>query len=168
MNRQLWRTLSVGAMAVIFSGCFSVRTYTVNRPRVDQGIPGQSENAPVKTRKMVVMEVVEKDKAAAMIAADQPVQGAVQEAVPVTGPENNFTLPQSAAVPAVPVAATEYTVQKDDTLQKIAKKTYGSFSKWTKIYDANRDAIKDPNFLKPGTVLKIPSIDNVTQPADNQ
>ncbi|MBF0595345.1 MAG: LysM peptidoglycan-binding domain-containing protein, partial [Candidatus Omnitrophica bacterium] len=50
----------------------------------------------------------------------------------------------------------EYKVEKDDTLQKISKKVYGSYSKWTKIYDANKDVIKDPNRLKPGITLKIP------------
>lgn len=52
----------------------------------------------------------------------------------------------------------EYTVEKTDTLQKISKKFYNSYSKWPKIYDVNRDVIKDPNFLKPGTVIKIPDI----------
>lgn len=49
----------------------------------------------------------------------------------------------------------DYVVEKNDTLQKISKKFYGSYSKWTKIYEANKDVIKDPNFLKPGTALKI-------------
>lgn len=52
----------------------------------------------------------------------------------------------------------EYTVEKSDTLQKISKKFYNSYGRWTKIYDVNRDVIKDPNFLKPGTVIKIPDI----------
>lgn len=49
----------------------------------------------------------------------------------------------------------DYVVEKNDTLQKISKKFYGSYSKWTKIYDANKNVISDPNFLKPGTALKI-------------
>ncbi len=53
---------------------------------------------------------------------------------------------------------TEYTVEKNDTLQKISKKFYNSYSKWPKIYDVNREVIKDPNFVKPGTVIKIPDI----------
>ena len=54
----------------------------------------------------------------------------------------------------------QYTVLKDDTLQKIAKKVYGSYSKWIKIYDANKEKIKDPNLVKPGTVLTLPAVDS--------
>ncbi len=49
-----------------------------------------------------------------------------------------------------------YTVQKGDVLGTIAKKVYGSTKKWQKIYDANRDLLKDPNALKVGMKLRIP------------
>ena len=51
-----------------------------------------------------------------------------------------------------------YTVQKDDTLQKISKKVFGTYGNWYKIYVANKDKIKNPNVLQPGTVLTIPVI----------
>ena len=54
--------------------------------------------------------------------------------------------------------ASTYTVQKDDTLQKISKKLFGSYGKWYKIYEANKNKIKNPNLLKPGMVLTIPAI----------
>ena len=50
----------------------------------------------------------------------------------------------------------EYTVQKDDTMQKISKKFYDSFSKWPKIYEANKDVITNPDRIKPGIVIQIP------------
>lgn len=49
-----------------------------------------------------------------------------------------------------------YTVQKDDTLQKISKKFYNSYSKWPRIYEANKAVIDNPDFIKPGTELQIP------------
>ena len=58
--------------------------------------------------------------------------------------------------PEVKVQVTEYTVQKGDTLWKIAGKVYGDSTKWTRIYDANRDQLKNPNDLKVGRVLQIP------------
>jgi nucleoid-associated protein YgaU len=58
-----------------------------------------------------------------------------------------------------PSEAVMYTVQKDDTLQKIAKKFYNSYGKWVRIYDANKEKIKNPNFVKPGTVLTIPAVE---------
>lgn len=58
--------------------------------------------------------------------------------------------------PEVRVQVTEYTVQKGDTLWKIAGKVYGDSTKWARIYDANRDQLKNPNDLKVGRVLQIP------------
>ena len=52
----------------------------------------------------------------------------------------------------------EYTVKKDDTLSHIAKRFYDRASKWTLIYEANADKIKDPSRIKPGTVLIIPDL----------
>ena len=46
--------------------------------------------------------------------------------------------------------------EKADTLWAIAKKYYGSGSQYTKIYNANKDKIKNPNLIYPGQVIKIP------------
>ena len=50
----------------------------------------------------------------------------------------------------------EYKVAQGDTLQKIAKKFYNSYSKWPRILEANKDILKDPNSIREGMVLKIP------------
>jgi nucleoid-associated protein YgaU len=62
----------------------------------------------------------------------------------------------SLAPPAAPAAKT-YTVQAGDTLSKISKQFYGDANKYMKIFDANKDQLKDPNMIKVGQVLKIPS-----------
>lgn len=49
-----------------------------------------------------------------------------------------------------------YTVGKGDMLSTISQKVYGTSKKWQKIYDANRDVLKDPNALKVGMKLRIP------------
>jgi nucleoid-associated protein YgaU len=49
-----------------------------------------------------------------------------------------------------------YTVQKGDSLSKIAKKYPGMT--WQKIYEANKDQIKDPDLIYPGQKLVIPSM----------
>lgn len=66
--------------------------------------------------------------------------------------------PPPPATPVVtpPVQQRTYTVKKGDCLWNIAKKYYGKGSLYTKIYDANRDKIKNPNLIYPGQVLKIP------------
>ena len=156
--KKICAGIGVCVAVCVFSGCYTARTYVVNKPRVDQDIPGQPNNGPVKTRKMVVLEVVEKDKPVP-VPVDAMSSGAV---VVVPSQEAKFELPQSAVpgqkVVVPDVAPQDYVVEKDDTLQKIAKKVYGTYSKWTKIYEANRDVIKDPNFLKPGITLKIPAL----------
>ena len=57
---------------------------------------------------------------------------------------------------AVPAAAAEYTVQKGDSLWKIAKENLGSGFKWSEIYEANRDAIRDPDLIYVGQTLRLP------------
>jgi LysM repeat protein len=52
----------------------------------------------------------------------------------------------------------EYTIQQGDTLSHIAHAFYNKASKWTVIYEANSDKIKDPSKLKPGTKIKIPPL----------
>ncbi len=50
-----------------------------------------------------------------------------------------------------------YTVQKGDSLSKIAQHQYGDGKKWKTIFEANRDQITNPDLIHPGQVLKIPS-----------
>ena len=50
----------------------------------------------------------------------------------------------------------QYTVVAGDTLSGIAVKYYGDASKWTRIYEANRHEIADPDRIFPGQVLRIP------------
>lgn len=50
-----------------------------------------------------------------------------------------------------------YTVVSGDSLNKIARKTYGDGSQWSKIYNANKSIIgKNPNLISIGQVYVIP------------
>jgi nucleoid-associated protein YgaU len=53
-------------------------------------------------------------------------------------------------------AARTYTVVAGDSLSKIAQQQYGDASKWQRIYEANRDLIKNPDLIYPGQTFKIP------------
>lgn len=59
-------------------------------------------------------------------------------------------------VKAEPEIPTSYIVRKNDNLWNIAKAVYGKGEKWTVIFEANKEKIKDPNKLKPGLELLIP------------
>jgi phage tail protein X len=56
-------------------------------------------------------------------------------------------------------AYQEYTVKQGETLSHIAKAFYGKASKWTVIYEANSDTIKDPSKVRAGTKIKIPDLE---------
>jgi len=49
-----------------------------------------------------------------------------------------------------------YVVKQGDSLSKIAKQEYGNIDDWRRIYDANRDIIKDPDLIYPGQTLRLP------------
>lgn len=53
-------------------------------------------------------------------------------------------------------AGRTYTVVAGDSLSKIAKREYGDASEWKRIYEANRDQIKDPDLIYPGQTFRIP------------
>jgi len=49
-----------------------------------------------------------------------------------------------------------YVVKKGDSLSKIAKEFYGNAMDYPKIFEANREVIKDPDLIYPGQKLRIP------------
>lgn len=70
----------------------------------------------------------------------------------------NSSLPSSAsAAEPTGAAAQTYTVKAGDTLSKIAKQFYGDANQYTKIFEANRDQLSDPNKIQVGQTLKIPA-----------
>jgi nucleoid-associated protein YgaU len=49
-----------------------------------------------------------------------------------------------------------YVVKYKDQLTEISKKKYGNFIDWKRIYEANKDKIKNPHLIFPGQELVIP------------
>ena len=49
-----------------------------------------------------------------------------------------------------------YVVAKGDSLSAIAKREYGNAKEWRRIYDANKDVIKDPDLIYPSQTLRLP------------
>jgi nucleoid-associated protein YgaU len=64
--------------------------------------------------------------------------------------------PASPPTPTATPAPRTHTVAKGDTLSRIAKQVYGDANQWKRIFEANRDVLKDPDRIFPGQVLKIP------------
>jgi nucleoid-associated protein YgaU len=49
-----------------------------------------------------------------------------------------------------------YVIQQGDTLSKIAQQFYGNANKYPRIFEANREVIKDANLIFPGQKIRIP------------
>lgn len=153
------------------SGCV-VRTYPLTRDRVDQDLAagnrgylkGQAPAGEVKKEKKEsrTTQVVEIELRSPIKFEKMP-KGKPQEiAEPVAKTEevsaqgNSGYITQSISPEIAQPSFEKYTVQKNDTLQKISKKFYGTTKKWTKIYEANKAILKAPDKIRPGQVLEIP------------
>lgn len=63
----------------------------------------------------------------------------------------------SVVAPPEP-ASIFHTVEKGDTLSKIAKAVYGDPMKYPVIFEANKPMLSDPDKIYPGQVLRIPKM----------
>ncbi|MFQ6113741.1 MAG: LysM peptidoglycan-binding domain-containing protein [bacterium] len=63
---------------------------------------------------------------------------------------------QRLQIPPVKQDDEYYAVQRGDWLSKIARKFYGDVQKYTRIFEANREIIHDPDLIYPGERLRIP------------
>ncbi|MDD4953880.1 MAG: LysM peptidoglycan-binding domain-containing protein [Candidatus Omnitrophica bacterium] len=173
------------ALCVVFSvamlsGCV-VRTYSLTRDRVDQDLTGgnrgylkgqapqvEGDRRQDRTTQVVEVEIgspfkFERGKKVKVQEAKETE--ALKE--PATGEGNQGYITQSVQPQIAEVAPFEkYTIQKNDTLQKISQKFYGTTKKWKKIFDANQDVLKSPNKLYPGQAINIP-IERMSEPQEN-
>jgi nucleoid-associated protein YgaU len=167
----------------LLAGCV-VRTYPLTKDRIDQDLTGGNrgylkgasqvtegkEKKTTRTTQVVEVELrspirFERLKAKTQEKAITP-QTEEEAAAGNRGYITQSTTPEIAEQGMV----EKYTVQKNDTLQKISKKFYNTTKKWNKIYEANRDLLKSPNKLYTGQVLNIPvepETKSLKEPAEN-
>jgi len=119
----------------------------------------RTEPAPAPVAAKEKIPVVEaKTKAVATDEKAKPV--AKQVSASVEKPQPTEALAKMAKVPAL--AAQQYTVKSGDTLSKLAERFYSAPGKWEKIYDANKDILKNPNYIYIGMKLTIPADDQAS------
>ncbi len=104
----------------------------------------------------------------AAAAAPEPasIKEEIETPTPVvdTPPTPAPTEPVAEAVtettaPAAPAPrVTAVTVQPGFTLWKIAKDAYGQGDLYVQVFDANKDAIKNPDLIYPGQVFEVPNV----------
>ena len=86
---------------------------------------------------------------------------------PPAAPRNSAPLPSSdgaGQTPANSAGSTQsrntpekiYIVRFQDSLSAISKRVYGTPARWPEIHKLNRDVVKDPHRIFPGTKLRLP------------
>lgn len=172
--------------ALSASGCARMSTKIVEKPRVDQELGSENPiggnqgylmgKAPdvgprKKTRQMFQTDIELKTKDEVWGRTSQaPAQAQTAQAPAAPAPmpesswersaparEQDWQEPAPAPARGKDWGGTRYTVQKGDTLQKIASKFYGSSKPWRKIYEANQASMKSPDSIYPGQKLVIPA-----------
>lgn len=94
----------------------------------------------------------------AKISGDATDSAALEKAILMAGNvEGVETVEIENVTGAEPSTEVDYyEIQKGDSLWKIAEKTYGNGAKYTEIFEANKEVIKDPDLIYPGQKIRIP------------
>jgi len=178
MNRFKLAGICTLVSTLVLSGCVA-RTYNLTRDRVDQELsnttgnrgyimgnaPEPTERKTTRTTRVFEIELGLSKPSQAKCPSTMPVASGMEESV--------ITQETTSDISSDP-SFESYTVGKNDTLQKISKKFYGTTKKWIKIYEANKDVLRSPDKLYAGQTLRIPSSselkatpDNMAEPKEN-
>ncbi len=90
-------------------------------------------------------------------AANQYEKNILWDAIKASGGENPKDIMADIKIADASIYA-RHKVASGDTLGKIAKHYYGDASKYTKIFEANRDILKNPDVIHPDQNLVIPNL----------
>ncbi|MCF7873806.1 MAG: LysM peptidoglycan-binding domain-containing protein [Candidatus Omnitrophica bacterium] len=161
-------------LIIFLAGCMRVRTYTVEKPRKDTDIEGnqgylvgeageaKKESQLGTTRKVSVLEFEFGPKSKETVTDTKRTKESFQQEVyqEETYQEEEIMAPQ-IKTKEYDMASSEYdyqdyTIKENDTLQKISRKFYGTTKKWELIYQENKDTLKSPDKIYPGTTIKVP------------
>jgi nucleoid-associated protein YgaU len=101
---------------------------------------------------------VEVDGDTVKIAGAAPTQEAREKLILAAGNVLGISkVEEEISVSAAEPEATFHTVEKGDTLWKVAEKAYGNGAKYQAIFEANKPMLSDPDKIYPGQVLRIPA-----------
>lgn len=160
----------VFAVFSFLTGCTHVRTYTVEKERVDQnlssgnsgylmGAPKEgeinTERRMTRTTYVAEVELGSAPSAKKGVVKQQKMSvETVQE--PTSEPMKEEAVQSQGAAAGTAAKVSFYTVQNNDNLEKISAKVYGTSKKWKRIFEANKEQLKTPDKIYAGQVLKIP------------
>ncbi|WP_372604601.1 LysM peptidoglycan-binding domain-containing protein [Actibacterium sp.] len=126
------------------TGAIAPGTYVLRVDQVD-------ETGKVTAR--IETEFTREAQGALAMTESTSQEVASAETAPAATPAAAATTPDPA--PKVKLV----TVQPGFTLWQIARETYGDGVQYVKVYDANRNLIRDPDLIYPGQVFEVPLAD---------
>jgi len=101
---------------------------------------------------------VQVEDGVATIKGEAESPGALEKAILMAGNALGISEVKADEVSA-PEQTSEvqfYEIQKGDSLWKIAKSFYGNGNDYPRIFEANKEVIKDPDLIFPGQKIRIP------------
>ena len=133
--------------------------------KIGKKVFGSEDEAPEKIKAHIEEDnpginnlEIEVDNGIATIKGDTDDPSAYEKAVLMAG--NIFGISEvNADELTTPEQTTEvqyYEIAKGDSLWKIAKNFYGNGNDYPKIFEANKEVIKDPDLIYPGQKIRIP------------
>lgn len=94
------------------------------------------------------------------VVEEEPTQEVVEAEVEVTA---EVVKPEPKEIRT----GTAVIIRRGDSLWRVARRNYGAGIRYTTIFDANRDQIRDPNLIYPGQVLKVPEGESAEDTSTN-
>lgn len=164
------RTLLLLISIFLLSGCL-VRTYTVEKPRLDLEVSGNqgylfgapsAEARPNRlgdTRTISVTEVELGSHKPRQLRPKEKQEPSVKETDYLREDKEIEQYPSVMPPVSEEKTYTQYTIQQNDTLQKVSYKFYKTTKKWRMLYEENKDILKDPDRIKPGITIKVPVLE---------
>ena len=105
----------------------------------------------------VVVKGQTRPPAAPASIMEQKGTAPAQETQIASKPQPGKEKPAQAQNSKASSTSQEYTVSAGDTLSLLALRYYGSSQKWPKIYEANKNTVKNPHYIYIGQKIIIPA-----------
>jgi len=98
------------------------------------------------------------DQSASKQSALEPGTSAAEPSAPQAAPATggNVAAPVETVAPKLQNVDSAVIIRRGDTLWRISKRVYGRGVRYSTIYLANQEQIRDPNMIWPGQVFSVP------------
>lgn len=121
------------------------RAAAQDRPAVDENAPATPGRSPPDKGRPEPVDP--------RMAATAPAEPGIARPVPATSPEAGPARAGAVFVPEINTAR----ISRGDNLWRISQRTYGRGERYTVIFDANQEQIRDPDLIYPGQIFVLPA-----------